>query len=161
MDIGRRLERIATMPAGTVHYHHDVFIRVTRRDFVEKQLHAVGVDVGQYQTVEFSRADIDCPIGIGVLVYWCVSMARHTGRSGLGAQHLRMSEMRPKRASSWNIRFMGLPWAQSLRISASASGRFFSTRPAPVGRFAGGACRERAFSSYGGAAGCKPTPAPP
>jgi hypothetical protein len=36
-----------------------------------------------------------------------------------------MSEMRPKRASSWNINLMALPCAQSLRISASASGSFF------------------------------------
>ena len=93
--------------------------------------------------------------------YSCVSMAWQMGRSGLGAQHRRTSEMRPKRASSWNIILMALPCAQSLRMVASVSGSFFSTPLEPVDHFADDACRGQAFSSCGGAVGYRPMPAPP
>ena len=49
------------------------------------------------------------------------------GRSGLGAQYRRTSEMRPKRASSWNISLMAWPVAESLRMEASVSGSFFQS----------------------------------
>ncbi len=52
----------------TVNHHDDVLIGVPCRDFVEKQLHALGIDVRQDQTVEFTCAHIHRTIGVGVFV---------------------------------------------------------------------------------------------
>ena len=49
IDIGRRFERIAAVPASTVNHHDDALLGVACRDFVEEQLHALGVDVRQDQ----------------------------------------------------------------------------------------------------------------
>ena len=56
------------MPSGTVEHHHDVLVEVTLCDFVEEQLHAVRVDVGQDQRVEFTGEHIHGGVGVGVLV---------------------------------------------------------------------------------------------
>ena len=56
------------MPARAVEHHHDVVVGMALPHLVEEQLHAVGVDVGQDQRVEFAAEDIDGGIGVGVLV---------------------------------------------------------------------------------------------
>lgn len=56
------------MPASTVDHHNDLLIRMTLGDFIEKSLHAPGVDVWQDQAVEFASANIDGTKRVGVLV---------------------------------------------------------------------------------------------
>lgn len=56
------------MPAGAVNHHDDLLVGVTCRNFVEEQLHALGVDVRQDQAVEFTRAHVYSTIGICVFV---------------------------------------------------------------------------------------------
>jgi hypothetical protein len=57
------------MPTRAVeHHHHDMLVRVALPDLVEEQLHAVGIDVGQDQRVEFAAEHIDRSISIGRLV---------------------------------------------------------------------------------------------
>jgi len=53
---------------ATVNHHDDALIGVACRDLIEKQLHALGVDVRQYQTIELASADIHRTVGVGVLV---------------------------------------------------------------------------------------------
>ena len=45
-----------------------MLVRVALPDFVEEQLHAVRVDVGQDQRVQLAAEDIDGGIRVGVLV---------------------------------------------------------------------------------------------
>ena len=114
---------LSLVPACTVNQHDDALIRMTCRDFVRKQLHALGIDVRQDQPIELASADIHHPIGIGILVrqhgladwaYWLGNPAPAHVRDALH-----------KRASSWNISLMALPCAQSWRISATVLGEFF------------------------------------
>ncbi len=56
------------MPTGTVNHHDDSLIRVAGRYLVEKDLHAIRIDVRQYQTVNLSSADINRTISIRVLM---------------------------------------------------------------------------------------------
>ena len=56
------------MPARAVNHHDDALAWMPCRYLVDEQLHAMGVDVRQYQTVKLSSADIHCAIGVGVLV---------------------------------------------------------------------------------------------
>jgi hypothetical protein len=58
----------AGMPARAVEHHHDVVVGVALPHLVEEQLHAVSIDVGQDQRVEFAAEHIDRGIGVGVLV---------------------------------------------------------------------------------------------
>ena len=48
-DIIRDHERFAFMPTGSVKYHDDFVIQVSRRHLVKKYLHAFSVDMRQYQ----------------------------------------------------------------------------------------------------------------
>ena len=66
--VGRGVEIAAGMPARTVEHHHDVASGVTLSDFVDEQLHALGVDVRQDQRVEFTGEHIHGSIGVGGLV---------------------------------------------------------------------------------------------
>lgn len=56
------------VPDRTVNHHDDALLWVACRDFVEKQLHALGVDVRQDQAVELARAHVHRPVGVGVFV---------------------------------------------------------------------------------------------
>ena len=56
------------MPARPIYYHHYALFGVACRDFIEEQLHAVGVDVRQNQAVELACAGIHCAIGVGMLM---------------------------------------------------------------------------------------------
>ena len=56
------------MPPCTIDHHDDALIGVACRDLIEEELHAPSVNVGQYQTVEFSGADIYRAKNIGVLM---------------------------------------------------------------------------------------------
>ena len=56
------------MPARAVDHHDNMLVGVTCRNFVEKQLHALSVDVRQDQAVELTRAHIHSTIGIRVFV---------------------------------------------------------------------------------------------
>lgn len=66
--VGRWPKISAGMPACSVEHHHDVLVWVALPYLVEKQLHAVRVDVGQDQRVEFATDHIHGGIGVGVLV---------------------------------------------------------------------------------------------
>jgi len=68
VDVFWCFERIAAMPARTVNHHDDAILWMACSDFVQEQLHALGVDVRQYQAVEFASADIHRTVGVGVLV---------------------------------------------------------------------------------------------
>src|SRR6218665_817433 len=113
-----------------------------------------------YVRIRLSSPPVQTPTAPWMQVYSCVNMSWKIGRHGLGAQHLRISGIRPKRASSWNISLMALPCAQSWRMSWSVSESFSPTPLEPMGRFEDDACWEWAFSSRGGAAGYTLTPVP-
>ena len=53
--------------------------------------------VRREQAVQFAGRYAGRRVGI---VYSCVTIAWHIGRKGLGHQQVRVSEIRPKRASS-------------------------------------------------------------
>ena len=66
--VGRRAQLAAGVPASTVKHHDDALVRVALAHLVEKQLHALGVDVGQDERVQLAACHIDGRIGVGVLV---------------------------------------------------------------------------------------------
>ena len=43
---------VALVPAGAIEHHHDGVVGVATGDFVEEDLHALGVDLWQHQAVE-------------------------------------------------------------------------------------------------------------
>ena len=63
-----RLERTTGVPACTVEHHDDLLIRVACAHLVQKQLHALGVDVRQNQRIELTALGLHCRIGVGILV---------------------------------------------------------------------------------------------
>ena len=100
VDVFWRLERIASMPARAVNYHDNALIGVAARNLIEKQLHALGIHVWQYQAIELPGADIHGPVGVGVLVcqhslakwaYWLGGPApahvRDAPKTGLVLKH--------------------------------------------------------------------------
>ena len=68
INVGWRLEAVTAMPTGTINHHDNVLVGVTRRDLIEEELHALGIDVRQDQTVELAGTYIYRCIGIGVFV---------------------------------------------------------------------------------------------
>lgn len=68
IDVLRCLERITAEPPCAIDHHDDALTRLACRDLVEKELHASGVDVQQYQTIELSGANIHCVKSIDVLM---------------------------------------------------------------------------------------------
>ncbi|HSV26398.1 MAG TPA: hypothetical protein VLH60_00760 [Sedimentisphaerales bacterium] len=65
-EVARRSQ--ALMPARSVHDHDDSIPRMTSCDFVNEQLHACSVDVGQDQAVEFAVSHRGSRIGIDILL---------------------------------------------------------------------------------------------
>lgn len=68
VNVVRGFELGTAVPASAIDNHDDLFVRMTLRDFVEKQLHAPRVDMWQHQTVEFASTDIDSAKDVGVFV---------------------------------------------------------------------------------------------
>ncbi len=68
IDVLGCFERVTAMPARTVYYHHDALVWMTLGHLIQKQLHAVCIDMWQDQTLQLSRANIYRPVHIGVLV---------------------------------------------------------------------------------------------
>jgi hypothetical protein len=67
-NIVRHLQGLACVPACTVQYHDNFLVRMTRGDFLQKDLHAVCIDVRQDQTVEMTAVRIDGSIALGVFM---------------------------------------------------------------------------------------------
>ena len=67
-NIGGGFELVASVPTRAVDHHDDVLLCVATRHFIEKHLHALGIDVRQDQTVKLAGADIHRTVGVGVLV---------------------------------------------------------------------------------------------
>ena len=63
-----QVEVVALVPASAIEHHQDVVVGVASGDFVEEELHAVGVDMGQHQAVEATVLWTHGTIGVGVLL---------------------------------------------------------------------------------------------
>lgn len=74
-------ERLALMPAGAVEHHQDTVLWMARGDFVQKELHAVAVDVGEDQCVQIAIGDRHGGVRIGVLLRY-LGLAERTHRLG-------------------------------------------------------------------------------
>lgn len=56
------------MPSGAIEHHYDFVAGVARAHLIEKQLHAVGINVRQDQRIELPTLDLYCRLRVGVLV---------------------------------------------------------------------------------------------
>ena len=138
--------------------HHDALVGVASRDFVEKQLHAGGVDMRQDEAVGLARADVHGAVGIGVLVREHGLAQRSHGLRCPAAADVRDAAKARLVLEHQADRAALCPAAADVLERLESC---FSTPPAPPHRSWDDACRAPASSSRGGAAGCRRRPAPP
>ena len=87
-------------------------------------------------------------------VFSWLTRTRHTGRIGLGHQQYRISEIKPKRASSWNITSREESSAQP-RDTVTISRSFFPSSPVPADRTLRVACQVLTCASCADAEDCR------
>ena len=68
LHVGRRNAFIARMPTDTIEHHHEMVIGMAQSGFVQENLHAMGVDLGQDQRVHHLGCWLYSRVSIGVLV---------------------------------------------------------------------------------------------
>ena len=88
------------MPTCAVKHHNHPIVGVPSRDFVQKYLHTIPIDIWQDQRIHFAVHDRNRCISISIFL----SNHRMTYRTKrLRHQQYLVAEIRPKRASSINI----------------------------------------------------------
>ncbi len=126
------------MPARAVNHHDDMLVGVTRRDFVEEQLHAFGVDVWQDQTVQLPGTHIHRTIGIRVF------MRQHglaDGAQWLGCPAPTYVRDASKPRLVLKHQLDGFARRPVFADGGERFGEFFSTPLEPADHFGGGARR--------------------
>ena len=57
---------LAFVSPSPIEYHHDIVVRIAQRHLIQKDLHALGIDMRKHEAIEASIHRTDCTIGIGI-----------------------------------------------------------------------------------------------
>ena len=66
--IGGQLQRFTLMPPGPIEHHEQAFLGVAGCHFIEEDLHAIPIDMGQDQGIQLAVAHTHRRIGVGVFL---------------------------------------------------------------------------------------------
>ena len=56
---------LAFVPPSPIEHHDDIVVRIALRHLIQKDLHALGIDMRKHEAIEAPIHRTDCAIGIG------------------------------------------------------------------------------------------------